>query len=186
MHTKSPPHSEEALIRKAASNPSTFARLYQQNVGRVYRYHLSRTGNVPDAQDLTALTFTAALEGIAGYSGRGSFCAWLFGIAHHLLAQHYRSDKGEYPLEDALGLPDPAPSTEAIADQHLEVSQILQVLRSLLPERAEALSLCVLADLSAAEAGQVMGKSEAAVKMLVFRGIRDLREKCALALQEEV
>ena len=53
------------------------------------------------------------------------------------------------------------------------------------PERAEALILCIFSDLTAAEAGQVIGKSEAAIKMLVFRGLKDLREKCSLSLQEE-
>ena len=51
-------------------------------------------------------------------------------------------------------------------------------------DRAEALALRLFAGLSAAEAAQVMGKSEAAVKMLVHRAVRDARARLAPAGEE--
>jgi len=56
-------------------------------------------------------------------------------------------------------------------------------LRLISPERAEALVLCLFGGLSLAEAAQSVGKSEAAVKMLVHRGLCDLQERLAILLE---
>jgi RNA polymerase sigma-70 factor (ECF subfamily) len=45
----------------------------------------------------------------------------------------------------------------------------------LTPERAEAIALRFFGELSNAEVAAVMGKQEAAVKMLVHRGLQELR-----------
>jgi RNA polymerase sigma-70 factor (ECF subfamily) len=185
---------DAGLARQASDQPSAFAELYRRHFTRVYRYHYARTGNIHDAQDLTAQTFVAALEGIGSYQERGCFIAWLMGIAHNKMALHFRSRKAEVPLEAAMDLPHPDSMLEEKVAHRIQIAQISQLLHTLTPERAEALLLCIFSDLTAAEAGRVMGKSEAAVKMLVFRGLRDLREKMTLAksslallaLQEEI
>ncbi len=180
-----PTASDEHLATLAQAQPAAFGELYQRHCERVYRYHLARTGDVDDAQDLTMQTFMAALEGLPGFRAAGSFGAWLFGIARRRLAMHFRRRRPELPLEHMADLADPAPSPETSAGKRLELGQVAQALRRLAPDRSEALLLCLFADLTAREAGQVMGKSEAAVKMLVLRGLRDLRERFALTLKEE-
>ena len=58
---------------------------------------------------------------------------------------------------------------------------------ALLPEeRADALSLRFFSDLSLAEVAQVMDKSEAAVKMLVYRGLQELRDRLGPVALEEL
>jgi RNA polymerase sigma-70 factor (ECF subfamily) len=61
--------------------------------------------------------------------------------------------------------------------QRLRPEQIQRALRALSAEQAEALALRVFAGLSAAEAAQVMGTSELAVKLLVHGAVRGLRER---------
>ena len=180
-----PAIDDQDLVSRAIQNPSAFASLYQRHFQRVYRYHMARTGDTADAQDLTAQTFMAALEGLDTFKGTGSFAAWLMGIAHHKLAMNFRSRMLEEPLQAAEDLPDPAPLPEAAVVRRLQLSQISRALLDLTPERAEALVLCIFADLTATEAGQAMGKSPSAVKMLVYRGLRDLRQTFAISIQEE-
>lgn len=177
--------SDENLAAQAHRQPQAFAELYNRHFLRVYRYHMARTGSVADAQDLTSQTFMAALEGVAGFKGSGSFCAWLMSIARRKTALHYRTQKPFTPLETAGTLPDPQPSPETSTLQRLDMAQIQRALEKISPERAEAIRLCIFGELSAADAGQVMGKSGAAVKMLLHRGLNDLREKLALTMQEE-
>jgi len=183
--TLSPPAEDSLLANRAVTDSNAFAELYRRYFDRVYRYHMAHTGNVADSQDLTAQTFIAALEGIASFRGDGSFCAWLLGIARRKMALHYRSRRPETSLENANHIPDKKPSPEEKSHQSIQLSQISLAFRQIKPERAEALELCVFGDLTAAEAGQILGKSEAAIKMLVCRGLKDLRQKCALTLQEE-
>ncbi len=176
---------DEALASQARQDAAAFTELYQRHFQRVYRYHMAHTANVEDAQDLTAQTFMAALEGIASYRGKGSFCAWLFGIARRKRAMRFRSRRFEVPLEHPNEVADPAPPPEIAAGRRLQLAQVSHALSQISPDRAEALMLCLFGDLTATEAGQVMGKSEAAVKMLLHRGLRDLRERCAPGSQEE-
>ena len=176
---------DEALAREARENPAAFAALYRRHLNRVYRYLLIRVGDVHDAQDLTAQTFLAALEGIAGYRGRGEFVAWLLGIARRKAADHFRQGRTTLPLEAAAHVPDPNPLPDAVVEQRSRLERVTRALRSLSPDRAEALSLRVFGGLNAAEVGRAMGKSEAAVRMLVHRAMRDLRERLAPVTEAE-
>jgi RNA polymerase sigma-70 factor, ECF subfamily len=178
--------SDEELVHLAKQETTAFAELYHRHINRVYRYHLARLGRTADAQDLTAQTFLAALEGITSYRGSGSFAAWLMGIAHNKLSLHYRQGGRTEALEDSPEPVDPSPALELLAGKRLQFSQVCRALTSLSAERAEAIVLHIFADLSAAETGRVMGKSDAAVKMLVQRGLRELREQLVPLQMEEL
>ncbi len=171
------------LVRRAGQDPEAFSELYHRYLAPVYRYHLARTGHVQEAEDLTAQTFLSALEAISSFRGQGSFKAWLFGIASHKLADHYRRNREELPLEHAEQLHSPLPQPDEAAHARLEINRVAQVLRVISPERAEALVLCLFSGLSLAEAARSIGKSEAAVKMLVQRGLCDLQERLAAHLE---
>jgi len=61
----------------------------------------------------------------------------------------------------------------------LHLEQVEPAIRALGPERAEALLLRIFAGLSVVEVAQVMGTSEADVKLLVHAAIRDLCDHLA-------
>jgi RNA polymerase sigma-70 factor (ECF subfamily) len=171
------------LARRVPHDPDAFTELYHRYLPGIYRYHLARTGHVQEAEDLTAQTFLTALESITSFRGKGSFSSWLFGIASHKLADHYRRSRIELPLEEAEQLHSPAPHPEETVQQRLDLERVAHVLRFISPDRAEALVLCLFGGLSLAEAAQSVGKSEAAVKMLVHRGLCDLQERLAVHLE---
>jgi RNA polymerase sigma-70 factor (ECF subfamily) len=168
--------NDDTLARRAAA----FTELYRRHLQRVYAYHYARTGNQADAQDLTSQTFMAALENIARYRGPNTFAAWLLTIARNKLTDHYRTHRPTADLDDEH------PDTHSLEDStisRLQLSQIANALSTLTPDRAEALTLRIFANLSAAEAARVMGKTEAAVKMLVHRALQDLK---AILVKEEI
>lgn len=72
-----------------------------------------------------------------------------------------------------------------MVEQRLRLEQVTRALRGLSPDRAEALSLRVFGGLNTADVSRVMGKSEAAVRMLVHRAVRDLRERLAPVTEAE-
>ena len=183
--TQSPPADEINLARKAIASAEAFAELYRRHVTRVYRYHMAHTGNVSDAEDLTSQTFMSALEGIHSFRGDGSFAAWIMGIASRKRALFFRGRRLEVPLEAALHLPTSDLPTDQSADQHLQLERVAIALKQISADRAEAIILCIFSGLNYPEAGCVLRKSEAAVKMLVSRGLRDLRERTSLALEVE-
>ena len=177
---------EHELARLTILDIDAFAELYRRHLTRVYRYHVAHVGNVRDAEDLTSQTFIAALEGIRSFRGSGSFAAWILGIASRKRLMFYRGNKPELPLEAALTYPSPDLPTDQAAAQRLQLESVSRALRQISPERAEALILTYFGGLSHAEAGRVLNKSEAAVKMLVSRGLQDLRERTSVTLEVEL
>jgi RNA polymerase sigma-70 factor (ECF subfamily) len=174
---------DTSLAHLARFEPEAFAELYRRHVASVYRYHLAHTGNEKDAEDLTSQTFMAALEGIKSYRGTAPYITWILGIAFRLKSRHFRRRKPEVPLEAALHVPTSSLPTDKSAFQRLERTQIINALKQLSSDRAEALILCFFSGLDFREAGEVLGKSEAAIKMLISRGLQDLRTRSSIILE---
>jgi RNA polymerase sigma-70 factor, ECF subfamily len=177
---------EADLTRRAISSADAFAELYRRHVMRVYRYHIAHVGNIRDAEDLTSQTFMAALENLRSYRGSGSFAAWIMGIALRKRLMFFRGSRPEIPLDTALHYPSPDLPTDLAATQRLQIESVARALRQISPDRAEALILTYFGGLSNLETSRLLGKSEAAVKMLISRGLQDLRARTSLALEVEL
>jgi len=176
---------QHLAARALGKDGEAFQLLYKRYVRRVYAYHLVRTGDEQTAQDLTSETFLAVLDHLSTYRVSGSFGAWLMGIAHHKLVDYYRSQSMALSLDGIADLPAADPLPEKRVTQQDDLAKLSRVLSLLTPERADALSLRYFAQLNFSEVGRVMGKSPAAVKMLVARGLQELRDRLGVVHLEE-
>lgn len=86
-------------------------------------------------------------------------------------------------MDAALHLPNPGLPTDKAAARRIRIEQLVGALRTISPDRAEAIILCFFSELSTAEASLVLGKSEAAIRMLLSRGLHDLRIRTSFALE---
>jgi RNA polymerase sigma-70 factor, ECF subfamily len=169
---------EGRLVELAKSDPEAFGELYERHVERIYRYIYYRIGNEADAEDLTARTFHQALSGLPRYVERGApFAAWLYRIAHNLVANHHRSHKRwqTTPLEDQelLGKPSEAPEPASEAGER---NRALWAAIRRQPEERQRLLLLKFADcLPNDEIGRLMGRTESSIKSLYFRTLKALR-----------
>lgn len=174
-----PLQEDEILALAAQGDRDAFGMLYERYVDRIFNYVYYRTGNLDDAEDLTARVFQRAMNHIGNYTDRGvPFSAWLYRIAHNLVANWHR-DRGrrqEIPLSDA---PLPAkgehPENTLVHNERQEA--LLRLIRSLPAERQTLLILKFVEHLSNAEIGQIMGRSEGAVKSLYHRTLLSLRDQ---------
>ena len=180
-----PALDDARLAQHARTDPQAFAELYRRHVRSIYRYHMAHTGNVKDAEDLTSQTFMAALEGIRSFRGTAPYISWLIGIASKKRALFFRGKKPQVPLDAALHLPTTSLPTDKAAARRLQMDQLVGALRTISQDRAEAIILCFFSELSTAEAALVLRKSEAAIRMLISRGLHDLRTRTSLALEVE-
>jgi RNA polymerase sigma-70 factor (ECF subfamily) len=174
---------DRELADFAKTDYAAFDELYRRYVVPVYRYCYARTDNTADAEDLTAQTFLAALEGLRRYHGRSTFPAWLFGVARHKCADFYRkqySDPGDLSGEEIDDVPELAELTDPEA--RVSMQELLECVENSLThitlERLEALRLRYWGGLRIADIARVTQRSQAAVKMLISRAISDLRERC--------
>jgi RNA polymerase sigma-70 factor (ECF subfamily) len=170
---------QEILVRASQGDQEAFGALYEQYIERIYNYVYYRTGNVHDAEDLTARVFYRALHHIQNYTDRGvPFSAWLYRIAHNLIANWHRdrSRHQEIPLDDAPTLHYKGEPPEVALMQSQDRDALLKLIRHLPSERQHLLILKFVEHMSNVEIGEIMGRSEGAVKSLYHRTLLVLRD----------
>ena len=173
-------NEEEILSLASQGDRDAFGQLYEHYVERIFNYVYYRTGNTHDAEDLTARVFQRAMNHIQKYTDRGvPFSAWLYRIAHNLVANWHRdrSRKQEIPLDDLPILPAKGDHPERNLVRSQEQDSLLRMIRKLPAERQNLLILKFVEDLSNAEIGAIMGRSEGAVKSLYHRTLLALRDQ---------
>lgn len=175
------PVTEEAILSRAVmGDQEAFGFLYERYVARIYSYIYYRTGNHHDAEDLTARVFFRAIRSITNYQDRGlPISAWLYRIAHNLVANWHRdrSRKPEIVLDERLILYPTAEHPEVTMLKNEEHDRLLSLLRKQPQDRQQLLILKFVDHLSNAEIGQIMGRTEGAVKSLYHRTLLSLREE---------
>lgn len=172
---------EKTLITKAqqgdkAALESLIGRYWQP----VFRLACLKTGNSEDAQEITQETFLKAFRALPGYRDTGaSFKTYLGRIALNLVTDYWRK-KGRAPQVVALAdyqepLADPAPLPEEGALSRERRESIAKLVGMLPAEQRQTVELRIFAGLSLQETAKLMGKTEAAVKMLQQRALKNLR-----------
>lgn len=173
---------ETAVQRAAAGDGNAWEELARAYYPSVYKYVLaseSRGGNEQDAWDITQSTFLRASAALPTYQGAGSFKAWLFVIAKRTASDFYRQ-RGTAPAESEAEQPSektPAVEVGTPLDALLNCEadhQVRMALAQLSSDHREVLACRVFNELSVRETASVMGRSEAAVKMLQLRAMAAL------------
>jgi RNA polymerase sigma-70 factor (ECF subfamily) len=170
---------KEALKLASAGNQDAFGVLYHRYSARIFSYVFYRTGSRPDAEDLTARVFMRALHHIPNYQDRGvPFSAWLYRIAHNLVANWHRDGarKPETSLDDITFLPFMGNGPEPALLQSERNEALLILVRKLPPDRQQLLILKFVENYSNAEIGKIMGRTEGAIKSLYHRTLLALRD----------
>ena len=171
---------DEALSSATQGDKTAFGRLYDKYAARIYNYVYYRTGSTQDAEDITSRVFFRAMRHITNYTDRGvPFSAWLYRIAHNLVANWHRdrSRKQEIPLDDLPILSTKGDHPEKNLVRSQEQDALLRMIRTLPAERQNLLILKFVENMSNAEIGAIMGRSEGAVKSLYHRTLLALRDQ---------
>lgn len=138
-------------------------------------YNLNRNQEL--SEDLVQNTFLRILKYRHLFRGEGDFRTWMFHIARNVSHDHYRKDKlkAKDKVEDwehQLIHHENKSSELEQQDEHT----LLAVAMERLPEdKREILLLSKYQEKKYKEIGEVLGCSEGAVKVKVFRALQDLK-----------
>ncbi len=174
-------NDDQVVERASNGDRQAFGELYDRYVERIYNYVYYRTGNRFDAEDLTERVFFRAIRHIEKYENRGlPFAAWLYRIAHNLVANWYRdnSRRKDIPLEQfdfTLTYHGDLPETAVMKNEARD--ELLAIIQRLPVERQQLLILKFVEQMTNAEIGQIMGRTEGAIKSLYHRTLLALREE---------
>jgi len=169
---------EKELVEQAKTDPQAFGVLYERYVTKIYTYIYYRTGNQQDAEDLTAKVFHKALNHLDSYKDRGHpFSAWLYRIAHNLVANWHRDhQKKKHITLDEVNLVSGSQSNPYHSMIKTEEADLLrQAISQLPPIRQQLLMLKFIEGESNAEIGRILNRSEGAIKSLYHRTLVALK-----------
>ena len=175
-----PLDADRLAVEAARRDPLRFETLYRKYVAQVYSFALYETRAHHPAEDITEQVFLQALRGLPAFDDRGldegsTFRVWLFQICRNVIANERRRDRRhpQAPLDLALDLPATDDPAAAVADRD-EAVRAWQAIGGLPDDRRRVLVLRFVEEMSAREIGEVMGRSEGAVRVLIHRALRDV------------
>jgi len=170
---------EGALVAAAKRDPRDFGPLYELYVDRIYRFAYRRVGTHHEAEDITAQTFQQALQALPAYEWRGlPFGAWLFRIAGNIINRRGRTSGREVAVEDVTvfsGYEEMDDDPADLAWRSEQAEELAGKIRHLPPDQQRVLVLKFSHGMKNREIGDLMGRSEGAVKQLVHRALVTLR-----------
>lgn len=144
--------------------------VYRDNVDRIYRVMYAKVGNRPDAEDLTAEVFAAALRPLRISASVGEVRAYLLAAARTVLAAYWRRTLGR----EVTTLDEE--SVESVFDEPPEPSRAggrtAAILGALPDNYRRILELRFLDACTVREAAVAMGISTANAKVLQHRALR--------------
>jgi RNA polymerase sigma-70 factor (ECF subfamily) len=171
---------EASLIRAARNDPTVFDQLYLGHIRPIYRYIFCKVGDVKQTEDLTAQVFLEALESLPHYHHNGHFSAWLFSIARHKVADHYRFRHRDLPLEiihqESHLNGDPLSSLI----QTEEAQRISKFIHLLDEQDQELLRLRIVAELNFGEIARLIHRNMESTKKRFYRLLAHLRQQLEL------
>ena len=173
-------NAENAIRLAREGNSDAFSFLYNQNVTRIFNYIYYRIGSEDDAEDVTSRVFYRAFGHIKTYEDKGiPFSAWLYRIAHNLIANWHRDRqrRKEVSLDDQPEMPHRVDLPETWIEKKQEMDLLLKGMRRLAPDRQQLILLKYLEDLSNAEIAVIMGRTEGAIKSLYHRALIALKDE---------
>ena len=170
---------EGALVAAAKHDPREFGPLYELYVDRIYRFAYRRVGTHHEAEDITAQTFQQALQALPAYEWRGlPFGAWLFRIAGNIINRRGRTSGREVAVEDVTvfsGYEETDDDPADLAWRSEQAGELADRIKLLPPDQQRVLVLKFSHGMKNREIGDLMGRSEGAIKQLVHRALVTLR-----------
>lgn len=144
-----------------------FESTYRETYPKVLAY-LRRRASDAVAEDLCADVFTRAWAGWAGR--RGEALPWLYGIARHVVSEHYRRRPNETYLPQSADGSTEVPSTSpSVEDIIAGPTQIYAALAQLSPTEREVLQLSAWEGLRTTDIAAALGIGESAARVRLHR-----------------
>lgn len=184
MHTNL---SDEALLELLrAGDEDAFVVLYRRRQGGIYRFALRMSGSESVAEDVTQEVFLHLMNGNGNFdAARGSFQAYLFGIARNQVLRRIERERAYLPISHDDGEQESS-AIEGLITTHdplgdltrrERIDGLRQAVLALPAHYREVVVLCDLHEMSYAEAAEALGCAIGTVRSRLHRARAILVER---------
>lgn len=154
-----------------------FSEIYDKYIDKIYRFIFIKVNSEDTAQDLASETFLRFWELFSNDKKIDNIQAFLYKIAKNLVIDYYRG-KGKVkivPIESTSIIDDSKGLEEKVQD-NLNILEVKAALTGLKEDYQDIIIWHYLDDLSISEIAVISEKSEGAVRVMLHRALKDLKE----------
>lgn len=179
-------YTDSELIARYLRDQNTmyFTVLYRRYAGKVFAKCISMLADEGQARDATQDIFIKILLNLAKFTEQSSFSTWVYSITYNYCIDMIRKKK-KMPLlfTEDIGKISKESDPEIPDSVLLEMKQerLEKVIEQLPPGDKAILMMKYIDDLQIREIGEVLGKTESAIKMQIMRA-----KQRAQAIYEEL
>jgi len=166
---------EQLMLRYAAGEMPAFEVLYDRHRGALYRYFVRHLGEATTANDLYQSCWEKVIGARSRYRPQAPFRAWLFRIAHNLVADHYRRRPPLTPLDES-GFVGAAPGPDEALERDAQAASLRAALLSLPSEQRDALLLKLEGGFSLEDIASLSGVGRETIKSRLRYATERLRK----------
>lgn len=173
------PLSDNELMMKVKSGDiARLGLLFERHHRPLFGFFYRATQQQALSEDLVQNVFEKILKNRKQFKGYGKFSTWMFSIAHHELADHFkrssrRPDKAAMKQDTEHKDHDPGFLEHELHRDELNL--LSAAMLRLDNEKRRLLALSKGEGLSYREIGEITGISEGAARVKVFRALQELR-----------
>ncbi|MCX6719959.1 MAG: sigma-70 family RNA polymerase sigma factor [Candidatus Staskawiczbacteria bacterium] len=162
-----------------------FSQIYDHYIDKIYRFVYLKVNSQEIAEDITSRVF---LKGWEAYKEKfeirnskfeiKNMSAFLYQIARNAVVDHYRA-KGrskQVSIDAGSQITDPGVNAQDMAILNADISVVKASIQKLKKDYQDVIIWHYLEDMPIPEMAQVLGKPEGTVRVMLHRGLKELKD----------
>jgi RNA polymerase sigma factor (sigma-70 family) len=168
----------QLMVSVRSGETEKLGQLFEAHHKRLYNYFLHQTGSRQASEDLVVDVFLRILKYRHTYKDEGSFSAWMYAIARHTRIDYYKehNDQSEF-MEEPDTLTSNAPNPGEEYENKDDIILLRKAMAELPEDRREVILMSRFNHMPYREIGEVLGCTVGAVKVRIYRAMKDLAER---------
>jgi RNA polymerase sigma-70 factor (ECF subfamily) len=170
------PPDDQLMLEVRDGDIRKLGVLFERYQTPLFNFYLRTTGNRAASEDLVQEVFVRILRHRRTFQQGASFVTWMYQIARNARIDRFRRLRLEVGLGTENEYPSHHPSAAESLASEQEAELVRRALARLPDDKRELLVLSRFQGLRHDQIGEVLGCQAGAVKVRVFRALRELRQ----------
>ena len=155
-----------------------FSKIYDEYIGKIYRFVFLKVNSKETAEDLTSEVFVRTWNSIQKGTKLDNPGAFLYRIARNIVIDYYRQrPQPQISLADYQEVVDPAPDPRETASTQADLEIIKANIANLNDDYREVITLRFIEDYSIPEIAKILDRPEGTVRVMLHRGLGELKAR---------